>query len=269
MKIIKSINKLNKQVNFKANIGFVPTMGALHKGHLSLIDSCKRKCDKTLVSIFVNPSQFNKKNDYKRYPRNLAKDIKVLKKRKVDYLFIPKKNHIYKKKSNMKIKINSKDKIMCAKFRKGHFEGVLAVINQFLKIIKAKYMFLGKKDYQQAILIKNFVKNKFLTKIVICQTIRDKNSLAYSSRNLLLNKNDLLKASKVPSTIKNLYNQIKRKFYHSKKLINIKKQFFNDGINIEYIEIRNKYDLSKKFNRKNFKIFVAFYIKNIRLIDNF
>ena len=90
MKIIKSINKLNKQVNIKAKIGFVPTMGALHKGHLSLVDSSKKKCEKTLVSIFVNPTQFNKKNDYKTYPKNLSRDIRMLKQKKVDYLFIPK-----------------------------------------------------------------------------------------------------------------------------------------------------------------------------------
>ena len=81
MRIIKSINKLNKEVNFKAHIGGVPTMGALHKGHLSLIDSCKKRCSKTLISIFVNPSQFNKKNDYKKYPRNLSRDIEILKKK--------------------------------------------------------------------------------------------------------------------------------------------------------------------------------------------
>ena len=98
MRIIKSINKLNKEVNFKANIGFVPTMGALHKGHLSLIDSCKKRCNKTLISIFVNPSQFNKKNDYKKYPRNLSRDIKILKKKGVDYVFIPNVRHIYKNK---------------------------------------------------------------------------------------------------------------------------------------------------------------------------
>ena len=90
MRIIKSINKLNKEVNFKANIGFVPTMGALHKGHLSLIDSCKKRCNKTLISIFVNPSQFNKKNDYKKYPRNLSRDIKILKKKRCRFCFYSK-----------------------------------------------------------------------------------------------------------------------------------------------------------------------------------
>ena len=154
MIIFKSINRLNKEVNFKANIGFVPTMGALHKGHFSLIKSSKKKCKKTLVSIFVNPSQFNKKNDYKNYPRNLKRDIKILKILKVDYLLIPKINEIYKNKKTMKIKLNKKDKILCVKYRPGHFEGVLAIINQFLINIKAKFMFLGEKDYQQIHLLK-------------------------------------------------------------------------------------------------------------------
>ena len=188
MIIIKSINKLKKEVNFKANIGFVPTMGALHKGHLSLIESSKKKCQKTLVSIFVNPSQFNRENDYKKYPKNISKDIKILKKAKIDYVFIPQKNEIFKTKKEMKIKISNKDKILCGKFRVGHFEGVLGVINQLLKIIKAKYMFLGEKDYQQVYLIKKFIKNKFSTKVVKCKTIRDRNSLPYSSRNFLLEK---------------------------------------------------------------------------------
>ena len=269
MRIIKSINKLNKEVNFKANIGFVPTMGALHKGHLSLIDSCKKRCSKTLISIFVNPSQFNKKNDYKKYPRNLSRDIKILKKKGVDYVFIPNVRHIYKNKKKMRIKIINNDKILCAKFRKGHFEGVLAVMNQLLKIVKAKYVFLGEKDYQQVYLIKKFIKNKFNTKIITCKTIRDINSLPYSSRNFLLKKNDLFKASIVSLKIRKLYNLIKKRFIMKNQLKFIKKELIRHGINIEYFEIRNKYNLSKKFSKKNFKIFVAFYINNVRLIDNF
>ena len=269
MKIIKSINKLNKQVNFKANIGFVPTMGALHKGHLSLIDSSKKKCEKTIVSIFVNPSQFNKKKDFKKYPKFLTKDIKILKKMNVDYVLIPKIHQIYKSKKNMKIKIGIKDKILCAKYRKGHFEGVLAVINQLLTFVKAKYLFLGNKDYQQLYLIKKFIKKKFNTKIISCKTVRDNNYLAYSSRNLLLSKKNLIKASSVILKIKKIYTQIKKNSINVKKINDLKNKLINQGINIEYLEIRNKFDLSKKYNKSNFKIFVAFYINGVRLIDNF
>ena len=169
----------------------------------------------------------------------------------------------------MRIKIINRDKVLCAKFRRGHFEGVLAVMKQLLKIVKAKYVFLGEKDYQQVYLIKKFIKNKFNTKIITCKTIRDVNSLPYSSRNFLLKKNELGKASIVSSKIRNLYNLIKKKFIMKNKLKFLKKELIRCGINIEYLEIRNKYNLSKRFNKKNFKIFIAFYINNVRLIDNF
>jgi len=269
MIIFKSINKLNKEVNFKANIGFVPTMGALHNGHISLIKSSKLKCNKTLVSIFINPTQFNKKNDYKKYPKKINNDIKILKKLKVDYLLIPKVNEIYKNKKKMKIKITQKDKVLCAKFRSGHFEGVLAVIKQFLQNIKPKYMFLGEKDYQQIFLIKKFFKNKFITKIVPCKTIRLKNTLPYSSRNFLLTKIDINKASLVTNLIKNFYLNTKKNFTNIKKFKELRKKIYNKKIKIEYLELRNKTNFSKKINKSNFKIFIAFYIKNVRLIDNF
>ena len=269
MKIIKSINKLNKEVNFKANVGFVPTMGALHKGHLSLIKSSKKKCKKTIVSIFINPSQFNCINDYKKYPRKICRDISILKQSKIDYLFIPNKRDIYKNKKNMKIKISSKDKILCAKFRKGHFEGVLGVINQFLKIVKAKYMFLGEKDYQQVYLIKKFIKKKYKIKVIIEKTVRDKNLLAYSSRNILLKKHELKTASRIAKKIKNFRNLIKSKFNNLNRLDDIKKNITREGVKVEYFEIRNKKNLSKKINKLNFKIFIAYYINKIRLIDNF
>ncbi len=269
MIIFKSINKLNKEVNFKANIGFVPTMGALHKGHISLIKSCKLKCKKTLVSIFVNPSQFNKSNDYKKYPRKLSNDIKILKKLKVDYLLIPKISEIYKNKKNMKIKIHKKDKILCAKYRPGHFEGVLGVIKQFLTNIKPKYMFLGEKDYQQIYLIKKFINNKFNTKIITCKTIRLKNTLPYSSRNFLLSRKAIKKASLITKIIKKFYLLCNRNFKNIKKTNDLKKKIESKKIKIEYIEARNKIDFSKNINKYNFKIFISFYINNIRLIDNF
>ena len=270
MIIFKSLNRLNKEVNFKANIGFVPTMGSLHKGHISLIKSSKKICKKTLVSIFINPSQFNKVNDLKNYPRNLKRDIMILKKLKVDYLFTPNVSDIYRSKKNTKIKLNKKDKIMCALYRPGHFEGVLAVINQFLQRFKPKCIFFGEKDYQQLFLIKKFIKNKFKTKIFSCPTIRDKNKLALSSRNILLNNQDIKKSS----LIANLLLKFKKKY---KKNISLKKNLKNiiyeinsiKNIKIEYLEIRNKNNLSKNYNKNNFRIFLAYYNKKIRLIDNY
>ena len=165
MIIFKSINKLNKEVNFKAGIGFVPTMGSLHKGHISLVKNCQKTCDKTLVSIFINPSQFNRRTDYKNYPRTLDKDIKILRKLKVDYVLVPNIKEIYSRNTPRKISINKKYKVLCGKYRPGHFEGVLAVINKFLKSLKVKKIFLGEKDFQQLFLIKkHLIKHKIRTR---------------------------------------------------------------------------------------------------------
>ena len=268
MIIFKSINKLREKVNFKANIGFVPTMGSLHKGHESLIKKSKKKCKKTLVSIFINPTQFNVKNDFSNYPRNITKDIKILKKLNVDYLLIPKESEIYKHKKYKKIAIPKKDKILCAKYRPGHFEGVLAVINQFLRNIRPKFIFLGEKDFQQAILINKFIQNKFKTKVVLCKTIRMKNLVPYSSRNFLLSKNDFKKAVFVSKLIKKFFILIKNDFNKKNNLNKIKKKINENGIRLEYLEIRNKKNLSNKIGRKNYKIFISYYIKNVRMIDN-
>ena len=270
MIIFKSLNRLNKEVNFKANIGFVPTMGSLHKGHISLIKSSKKICKKTLVSIFINPSQFNKVNDLKNYPRNLNRDIKILKKLKVDYLLTPNVSDIYRSEKNKKIKLNKKDKIMCALYRPGHFEGVLAVINQFLQRFKPKCIFFGEKDYQQLFLIKKFIKNKFKTKIFSSSTIRDKNKLALSSRNILLSDQDIKKSSFIANLLLKFKKKIKKNISLKKNLNNIIYKINSiKNIKIEYLEIRNKNNLSKNYNKNNFRIFLAYYNKKIRLIDNY
>ena len=136
MKIFLNKNKLVKIIQKEKNVGFVPTMGAIHKGHISLIKKSISDCDKTIVSIYVNKPQFNKKSDYLKYPRNLKKDISLLKKNKVDYLYIPSTSQIYPKGQCQKIKINSFGKKLCGKFRPGHFEAVVDVIDKFIKIIQ-------------------------------------------------------------------------------------------------------------------------------------
>jgi len=147
MKLIRKNSDLNKAISNTKELGFVPTMGSLHKGHEFLIKISKRKCKKTLVSIFVNPTQFNDKNDYQNYPRDLSKDLKILKRLKVDFVYLPTVNQIYKEKRLSKINLKKSQKILCAKFRKRHFEGVLDIMERFIKLIKPKYIFMGKKDY--------------------------------------------------------------------------------------------------------------------------
>ena len=170
----------------------------------------------------------------------------------------------------MKLKLSTKDKILCAKYRKGHFEGVLAVINQFLKTIKPKYMFLGKKDFQQLYLIKKFIKKKFKTKVVSCKTIRDKKMVALSSRNNLLNNKDLILSSQVAKLLLKFKQKLSKNFNKINQIKKIKDEINKiENIDLEYLEIRNKFDLSKKINKYSFKIFVAYYNKNVRLIDNY
>ncbi len=269
MIIFKSINKLKNKVNFKANIGFVPTMGAFHKGHISLIKASKKKCDKTLVSIFVNPSQFNKKKDYEKYPRQIAMDLNILKNLKVDYVLIPEVNDVYKEKRQMKVNLKNNDKILCSKYRPGHFEGVLGVVSIFLKNIRAKYMFLGEKDFQQIYIIKKYLGKKFKTKIISCKTIRYNNTFAHSSRNQLLSKKNFQKGIIISKILKKFYNQIKVDFSKINNLNKINKKISLICSKVEYLEIRNQKNFSKKIGKNNFKIFISYYLNKIRLIDNF
>ena len=270
MKLIKLKTDLIKAIEFDKRLGFVPTMGSLHDGHKALIKKSKKNCKKTLVSIFVNPTQFNNKKDYKAYPKNLKKDLNYLKKLNVDYVYLPTIKQIYWKK-NDRIKLNKSQNILCAKFRKGHFEGVLDVLDRFVELISPQKIFMGEKDFQQFFLVKNYIENKYTTKVYSCKTIRAKNKLALSSRNFLLNKKSFIKSGIITKKLLSLRNEIKKNKKNYKKLIfNFKKELLkNFDIKIEYLECRNIHNLSTNILNKNYKLFVAYYINNVRLIDNF
>ena len=268
MKIFKSFNVLNKEINFNENIGFVPTMGSLHDGHLSLIKIAKRKSKRVLVSIFINPTQFNDKKDFIKYPRDLNKDISILRKLKINYLFLPNKNEIYNKGIKKKLMILKKDKILCARYRKGHFEGVLAVVNRFMANINSKYLFLGEKDFQQVFLIKKYLQNKYKTKIIDCKTIRNKNKLPLSSRNKLLSKILLKKAENISKILFNFRKIVYKNFKNIEQLNFYRSKIEKLCDKIDYFEIRNFTNLSEKVSTKNFKIFIAYKINKVRLIDN-
>ena len=270
MKTLLNNIDLNEALFDNSNIGFVPTMGSLHDGHISLIKKSLKLSNKTIVSIFVNPKQFNNKEDYKKYPRNIKKDLKILKKLKVDYVYLPRIKDIYKAKNKIKIKLNKKDKILCAKYRKGHFEGVIEVMTRLTKIVNPSKIFMGEKDFQQLLLVKRYVEKNFRSKIISCKTIRDKNKLALSSRNSLLNKNDLIKASAIARNLivfkKKLLKNINLKNLFLMKKKELKKKY---DIKIDYLELRNTKNLRLTKIIKNSKIFVAYYINRVRLIDNF
>jgi pantoate--beta-alanine ligase len=271
MKLIKQITDLNKAINVEKRLGFVPTMGSLHKGHEALIKTSKKKCKKTLVTIFVNPTQFNNKKDYKTYPRSLNNDLKILKRLKVDYVYLPTVDQIFDDKQLPKTTLNKSQKILCAKFRKGHFEGVLDVLNRFVKLISPKSIFMGEKDYQQFILIKNLIEKNYKSKVYVCKTIRDNNMVALSSRNNLLNKTNLNVLKLITSELLNLKKKIYKNRQKSKRLIHaLKKDLVKKyKVKIEYLECRNTINLSTNIQAKSFKLFVAYYLNNVRLIDNF
>tara|TARA_B100000401_G_scaffold428250_1_gene360658 strand:+ start:26 stop:838 length:813 start_codon:yes stop_codon:yes gene_type:complete len=270
MKILLNNKDLNEALNNVLNLGFVPTMGSLHEGHISLIKKSNNQSKKTLVSIFVNPTQFNNKKDFRKYPRNNKKDLKILRKNKVDYVYIPKKNEIYNFRRSKKIKLSQNDKIMCAKSRKGHFEGVLDIMDRLTKLIKPSKIYMGEKDFQQFYLVKKFLKIKYKTRVVLCKTIRNKNRLALSSRNLLLKKNELKKAGRLAKSLISFKKSLKKK-NNIKKLINNKKKLINNQFNVkvEYLELRDMHNLKITNKLKNSKLFIAYNLNKIRLIDNF
>jgi len=271
MKIILNNTDLSKTLGPFNDIGFVPTMGGIHKGHISLIKRSIKSNKKTIVSIFINPKQFNSVKDFKSYPANIKKDLAILKKiKKLDFVYIPRFKDVYENKKISKIKIEKKYRILCAKYRKGHFEGVLDVMNRLTKLIKPNKIFMGKKDFQQLFLVKKFIENKFNTKVIGCKTIRSKNKLALSSRNFLFKQHELNDVEKISKNFLNLKNKIKYTKNINQFLQKTKKDFerFFD-IKIEYLENRDINDLSTSNEYHKSKIFLAYYYKSVRLIDNF
>ena len=271
MKILLNNHTLHKTLRPFSDIGFVPTMGGIHEGHISLIKRSIKYNKKTIVSIFINPKQFNNKKDFKSYPLNIKRDLKILKTiKKIDFIFIPKFYDIFKSKDKPKITIKKSDKILCAKFRKGHFEGVLDVMDRLTNLIKPNKIFMGKKDFQQFFLVKNYLEKKYKTKVIGCKTIRNKNKLALSTRNFLLDKNDLKQVENISRKFQNLKNKIKKQKNINNFLRQSKRKFEKLlKIRIEYLENRNIKNLKISNKYLGSKIFLSYYFRNIRLIDNF
>jgi pantoate--beta-alanine ligase len=193
--LITDINEMKKiSNNLKKegkSIGFVPTMGYLHKGHVSLMECSKKENDITVVSIFVNPTQFGKNEDYDKYPRDLERDLKICEEVGVDYVFHPSISQMYPEGYSTYVVMETLVDKLCGKFRPGHFKGVLTVVNKLFNIVKPDRAYFGKKDYQQYIIIKKMVQDLNIdTKVIGCPLIREEDGLALSSRNKYLTEEE-------------------------------------------------------------------------------
>ncbi len=270
MQVVNNLQDLNKALYIETNksIGFVPTMGALHDGHLSLVQRSKEKTNFTVVSIFINPTQFDNPNDFSNYPVNLEYDLSVLKKYNIDLVFIPEFKELYQQENTVNISLNGLDQVLEGRHRKGHFNGVLRVLNIFFKLIKPQYAFFGEKDYQQFLIVDILAKNQFKNiEIILCPTLRLQTGLAMSSRNSRLNPDQQKIASKIFETLN--FCKMNFSFSKIKELERVCLEKLKDFSDPEYFEIRNSINLSNKINKEDkCRAFVATKLSNVRLIDN-
>lgn len=235
-----------RQTISSQSVGFVPTMGALHDGHLHLVQKSRSENDKTIVSIFVNPTQFNNPEDLAKYPRTIEQDQQLLKDAGVDFLFLPTFDSLYPDHYAFSLNEKDSDKILCGASRPGHFTGVLTVVLKLLNIAQPTRAYFGEKDYQQLSLIKEMVHAFFIpTQIVPVPTVRDAEGLALSSRNQRLSSVGLNKARTFAKTLR-------QKKSRESILADLREQ----DIQVDYLE-------DYKDRR-----FAAVFIDNVRLIDN-
>ena len=255
-------------------VGFVPTMGALHAGHISLIKASKKACKLTVCSIFVNPTQFNDQSDFVNYPVTIDNDIKMLSQAGCDVLFLPPIKEIYPNGLEQKKPINFGfiANILEGAFRPGHFNGMAQVVQRLLKIVKPDLLFMGQKDYQQQLIVGLLIKKiKLKTRLVMCPTSREKDGLAMSSRNTRLNSEARKLAVEISKTLKYAKVQLRRP---KTEIASLQQHAFNalaaiKGIEPEYFEIRNAKTLQVP-KRKGEKLvaLTAAKIGGVRLIDN-
>ena len=269
MKILTSPKELIEyRKNLKGSVGFVPTMGALHKGHLELIKRARKENENVIVSIFVNPTQFLPGEDLDKYPRKLESDFEICKRAGVDGVFTPNINDMYNEDEVLIKAPKIKGYILEGYFRPGHFDGVLQVVNKLFNLTKPTRAYFGKKDAQQLYLIKQMVKNFFFDiEIVAIDTVREKDGLALSSRNVYLSEKErkraltiskaLKKAAKLSSKIKDI------------EIIKNEMEKILDVDELQYIAFVDRdFNYIKKIIPNNTIILIAAKIGSTRLIDN-
>jgi pantoate--beta-alanine ligase len=277
MRLFKHAEDLQKylktNVNSSETIGFVPTMGALHQGHLSLLAKSKELSGITICSIFVNPVQFNNPSDFKKYPKTIENDILLLEEYGCDILFLPSENEIYPDENsrNKHYELGDLEKILEGKFRPGHFQGVCLVVDRLLSIVAPDIIFIGQKDFQQCLVLQRLIElTRRKTKVVICPIVRESSGLAMSSRNLRLNEEEKNKASLLHATLIFIRDGLTIRNFSSLKneaYSNLEK----NGFKLEYLELARRCNLesvSEFSQEEELILLVAAFLNDVRLIDN-
>ena len=262
--IIKLINKVD-------SVGLVPTMGSLHEGHLSLIKRALSENEKVIVSIYVNPLQFNNSDDLKKYPRDIKNDLQKLEAFSDILAYVPNDDEIYEKnEKKKKYNFGQFTEIMEGKMRPGHFNGVATVVEKLLRMFNPTNAYFGEKDFQQLILIKSLVREqKLKVNIIGCKTIREDDGLAMSSRNKLLNNTERESASHIIKLLKKARQLYKSSTLEETKRNILKDALMIDNLNLEYFEILDTSQLSGFLEQeKEIRAFIACKVGKIRLIDN-
>jgi pantoate--beta-alanine ligase len=255
------------------SIGLVPTMGALHEGHLSLVREARRMCDVVVVSVFVNPAQFGPREDYDSYPRNLTEDTALLTDYNVDYIFAPPVEEIYPKGFSTYVTVEGLSDQLEGVARPGHFRGVTTVVTILLNVVRPDFAFFGQKDAQQALIIRRLTRDlAFNTEIIVLPTVREDSGLAISSRNLNLGPDERQAASiihRALSRAKEVYKEGER---HAAKLSEIVRSTIESETRarVDYVSVTDAETLEKvdKLDERMVLIAVAVYIGKTRLIDN-
>jgi len=271
---IEKVRKISrKETKLGKIIGFVPTMGALHKGHLSLVRKARKECDFLIASIFINPAQFGVREDYQRYPRNFSKDKKQLKAEGVDLLFSPGAKTMYPSSgASVYAYENNLSSRLCGKSRPGHFKGVCTILVKLFNILRPGIAYFGQKDYQQTLIVKKLVKDlNFPIRIRVLPIIREIDNLAMSSRNAYLKGQARASSRCLYQALALAKELIKSGQRDSKRVISQMKQLVKSRelARIDYIEIVDAENL-RRVNRIKGKVLIALavYIGKVRLIDN-
>ncbi len=269
---IKDVRKFITEWRSKAlSIGFVPTMGFLHSGHLQLMKESAKTCDKVVVSIFVNPTQFGPNEDYDKYPRDLKRDLKLCGEVGVDLVFAPPVEEMYPEKTFIKFHVETLADELCGKHRPGHFAGVLQVVAKLFNIVQPDYAFFGKKDAQQLIIIKRMVEElNFPIQIVPVDTVREEDGLAMSSRNTYLSEEERKIAPKFYEALKDAVallskigiEEVKKKTIASLENAGFKPQY------VEIVDLKTLQPVGKLEEGKEYMIAGAVFLGTTRLIDN-